>query len=222
MASTRKRQHGIAISGGQGNRKGPAASSGNVTSSGAAGSTKASASSSARGARRKGSKALGKVAVRRSGKGKPNDGSPASSVAREVKCGRGHCMGQRSDNPRGYQNPACCDVCGVANLVKKRPHFFHCSFCRFDICPQCAVTWEPDGHGSSRKPKQGAPPESTTANADLPKRRAGKGGKSARREEEPKFSKARREIWLPTDATAVNRAPVQTSVVSDWVEGVPL
>merc|ERR1712083_265614 len=68
-------------------------------------------------------------------------------------CRAGHTMILRSVNPRGYTNPACCDVCGLENLVKKRPHYFHCSFCRFDLCPHCSVTWKPDLQASQKQKK---------------------------------------------------------------------
>lgn len=134
-------------------------------------------------------------------------------------CRNRHAMDRRETNPRGYANKACCDVCGLENLPKKSPYFFHCSFCRWDICPKCASkppAGEHDGGAEEGRRKRRRIDDD--ASAPL-KRPAAETPKPA---EEPGFTRARREIWLPTDANAVSRAPLDASVVSDWVEGVPV
>jgi len=136
-----------------------------------------------------------------------------AALAPELKCKRGHAMCRRSQNPRGYKNLAGCDSCGLAKLPKKRDHFFHCSFCRFDLCPQCAAKRDPRGDERGKKRKR--------EDMDRP-RAAGRGSRGdAAGGEEPGFNRERREIWLPTEETAVSRAPIKSVVVADWIEGVP-
>lgn len=131
-----------------------------------------------------------------------------------------HKMAKRTTNPRGYSKKAVCDVCALENLPKKRPFFFHCSFCRFDLCPKCAKEFEPETRQASKKRKRN---EDRAESGAAPKAVAGKKAlKHLGRPEEPGWNRARREIWLPTDATAVNRAPLSPVIVNDWVEGVPL
>lgn len=54
-------------------------------------------------------------------------------------CYTGHKMQKLHENPPNYENPACCDVCGLPSLMKMYSHFFHCSTCKFDKCPSCAA-----------------------------------------------------------------------------------
>eukprot|EP00435_Cladocopium_sp_Y103_P045389 s128_g13.t1 len=133
------------------------------------------------------------------------------------KCKKGHSMGHRSDNPSTYKNQACCDVCGKENLPKlcskgKLSHFFHCSFCRFDMCPNCS-----ESQLSGVKGKDGK-------EAKVSKK---KDKKKDKKVPEPVdiIPRARRELWIPTEAEAVNRAPIndiKTAVLYDWVEGKPV
>ncbi|CAL1157349.1 unnamed protein product [Cladocopium goreaui] len=130
-----------------------------------------------------------------------------------LRCKKGHSMGHRSDNPSTYKNQACCDACGKENLPKlcskgKLSHFFHCSFCRFDMCPNCAE------NPLSAKGKDGK-------EAKVSKK---KDKKKDKKVPEPVdiIPRARRELWIPTEAQAVNRAPIKTAVLSDWVEGKPV
>lgn len=124
--------------------------------------------------------------------------------AKAVTCKKRHVMEKRSVNPAGYQNAAACDICGLENIAKKKNHFFHCSFCRFDICPKCAE--EKMAPKKARKRENDSVPEKQNAPAV----------------ERSDFTRARREIWLPTDTTAVNRAPADVTIVSTWVEGMPV
>jgi len=131
----------------------------------------------------------------------------------EVKCKNGHKMEKRTENPKRYTNEACCDVCGVENMPKKRPYFFHCSFCKFDICPQCGE------QGLTKPPKKKRKIEVKSKKPMTAEEALKKGV----------LPRARRETWIPTDAEAVGRAPlsagkkkVAAAIVSDWVEGVPL
>eukprot|EP00913_Durusdinium_trenchii_P016982 g15967.t1 len=124
-------------------------------------------------------------------------------------------MGHRSDNPATYKNLACCDVCGKENLPKlcskgKLSHFFHCSFCRFDMCPVCAVKG-PHAARLEEKDKQNEKEQTSKKKVKkVP-------------ELDPNFiPRARREMWIPTEAEAVNRAPLQGTVLSAWVEGCPV
>ena len=61
----------------------------------------------------------------------------------QVKCKWNHTMILLSKNPVGYSRKACCDVCGMGNLPKKRNPFYHCSHCRWDLCLNCAYKWWP-------------------------------------------------------------------------------
>eukprot|EP00434_Breviolum_minutum_P024670 symbB.v1.2.021786.t1/scaffold1902.1/size96554/8 len=124
-------------------------------------------------------------------------------------------MGHRSDNPATYKNQACCDVCGKENLPKlcfkgKLSHFLHCSFCKFDICPDCAV----NKLSGSAKGKDGDDEKS------------GKKKDKQKQQKAPDpadfIPRARRERWIPTEAESVNRAPLKSAVLSDWVEGTPV
>jgi len=54
-------------------------------------------------------------------------------------CPKGHVMIAVSENPSGYRNTACCDICGLPNLPVLRTYFFHCGACKFDECPECAA-----------------------------------------------------------------------------------
>lgn len=132
--------------------------------------------------------------------------------AKALTCKNKHAMEKRSTNPVGYANQAACDVCGLENMPKKRKFFFHCSFCKWDICPQCSE--DRLSPQESRKREGSALPSS-----GVRKKRAlsqpvvGDGSG---------FTRARREIWLPTDSSAVNRAPANIEVVNSWAEGVPV
>merc|ERR1712217_297161 len=68
-------------------------------------------------------------------------------------CRSRHKMDKRTTNPRRYTNQACCDVCGAEKLAKKQPFFFHCSFCRWDICPKCAAKPQ-GGEGREDNPRK--------------------------------------------------------------------
>lgn len=131
-----------------------------------------------------------------------------------AKCKGGHIMEKRTENPKRYLHLACCDVCGLDKLVKKRPYFFHCSFCKFDTCPKCAEESKADGFEPEHLRKKRKMGLTATGRPDRPAPKA-EGPESG-------FTRARREIWLPTDATAVSRMPLTTTVARGWVEGVPL
>mmetsp|Transcript_9001 Transcript_9001/g.14762 ORF Transcript_9001/g.14762 Transcript_9001/m.14762 type:complete len:247 (+) Transcript_9001:98-838(+) len=171
-------------------------------------------------AERKRKKRWRKRAAKSDDTAKPG-GESSGAPEKVPKCLKHHAMIKRTTNPRGYSKKACCDVCGLENLPKKRPHFFHCSFCRFDLCPKCSVEFEPETRSATRKRKRGAeeaekgPGTPAAASKKRPPQQLA-------RSEEPGWNRARREIWLPTDSTAVNRAPLDAKVVSDWLEGVPL
>lgn len=124
--------------------------------------------------------------------------------AKAVTCKNRHAMEKRSVNPAGYQNAAACDICGLENIAKKKNHFFHCSFCRFDICPKCAEEKMAPKKARKRDNDRGSEKQNAPA------------------VERSDFTRARREIWLPTDTTAVNRAPAEVAIVSTWVEGMPV
>eukprot|EP00931_Biecheleriopsis_adriatica_P087723 TRINITY_DN62154_c0_g1_i1.p1 TRINITY_DN62154_c0_g1~~TRINITY_DN62154_c0_g1_i1.p1 ORF type:complete len:334 (+),score=87.94 TRINITY_DN62154_c0_g1_i1:44-1003(+) len=145
-------------------------------------------------------------------KRKKADAEEARAEPVQPKCRNGHTMGQRSDNPPAYKNEACCDVCGKEKMAKKLSHFFHCSFCRFDLCPNCAKSFEP---AEFRKKVKEAPFAILTAQQQKKKQKEAAPGVPG--------AKARREIWIPTEADAVSRAPVDDKqVVSAWVEGMPV
>eukprot|EP00439_Symbiodinium_sp_Y106_P061711 s658_g9.t1 len=139
-------------------------------------------------------------------------GEKQAPEAEPPRCKKGHTMGQRTDNPPAYKNEACCDVCGREHLAKlctkqKLMHYFHCSFCRFDICPNCAKTWSPEeerrkARDSKRGKVQAAPKAAPV--------------------QSPPGTKARRQIWIPSEADAVSRAPLQSDLVSEWLEGQPV
>lgn len=123
-------------------------------------------------------------------------------------CRKFHTMIFRISNPAGYTNKACCDVCGLENLVRARKGkrgFFHCGVCRWDLCTKCAATWSPE------KKKRKRPRTSAEEDDEAPPE-----------ELEQPIPRARREIWLPTDFDAVCRAPKIVEVISDWVEGAPV
>merc|ERR1711963_1349606 len=125
-------------------------------------------------------------------------------------------MVQRNTNPCGYINLACCDSCGLAKLPKKRPHFYHCSFCRFDLCPQCTTK---TGHLKRKHPDSSADGEE---DQDARVTESKKPKTKSDTEEPSLFNCVRRLIWLPIDRNAVSRAPTENIVVSDWCEGVPV
>ncbi|CAE8707543.1 unnamed protein product, partial [Polarella glacialis] len=111
-------------------------------------------------------------------------------------CRNGHTMGHRTTNPVGYQNEACCDVCGLEKIVKKKAYFYHCSFCRFDICPHCSNNWTAE-LTAGRKPKH------TKEQADKEEANPHKRKKdwSWAQESAPGVpgARERRDIWIPTE-----------------------
>jgi hypothetical protein len=135
-------------------------------------------------------------------------------------------MEKRETNPKKYTNKACCDVCGLENLPKKELFFWHCSFCRWDMCDKCATKRgdkSAEGRENAGDKRRGSADDAAEAPAAKNLAAERLLAKRAAAEEEQGFTRARREIWLPTDTTAVNRAPTDaTAVVSDWVEGVPI
>lgn len=160
-------------------------------------------------------------------------------------CQRGHKMVSRTENPAGYTNKACCDVCALVNLPMmcergKLLQFFHCNLCRFDICPRCATAKPGEENGGKENDKKrrvwdGSKYKLEPANAnakeeDEPtsggkkkqKKTSDSGGKTQQKPAEEGFNRARRDTWLPSEAESVNRAPLKASVVSDFVEGVPV
>jgi len=65
------------------------------------------------------------------------------------RCWRHHEMVRHEKNPEYYANSACCDICGLPDLVKICSHFFHCPACKFDQCPACSadvVQYKPQRH----------------------------------------------------------------------------
>lgn len=167
----------------------------------------------------------GSPAAAAAGKGQPplKKKKLKASEVTDAMCKKGHTMHKRTMNPAGYMKPTSCDKCGLANLSKKCQYFYHCSFCKWDICPDCILAWR---QRTTRAPK--------FIREKLKEEREGGDGKIAakikKKDDERlgkeidarEFSKDRRQIWLPTDATSVSRAPLEQIVVSDWVEGVPL
>ncbi|CAJ1437855.1 unnamed protein product, partial [Effrenium voratum] len=155
-----------------------------------------------------------KTRVRVRKRGAKDEAQAQAPVDLQPRCKKGHSLGHRSDNPGAYKNQACCDVCKKENLPKlcakgKLTHFFHCSFCRFDICPNCAATWSPN----SKKGKE----------TELEPEKKQKKPKPQPQVEGIAGSRARREMWVPSEADAVNRAPLGApEVVCDWIEGQPL
>merc|ERR1711879_1007131 len=99
------------------------------------------------------------IKKRKERKAPPSAAEAAAALMPGLLCRRGHTMGKRSTNPRGYSNKACCDVCGKADLPKRCDEFFHCSFCRFDLGPKCAAKPLPAelqlGKGKKRRHKEG-------------------------------------------------------------------
>merc|ERR1711957_805585 len=69
-------------------------------------------------------------------------GNAQAKEVKHAKCKRGHTMAMRTDNPKGYLNDACCDVCALPNLVKKCDFYFHCAFRKWDVCPNCIIKYE--------------------------------------------------------------------------------
>lgn len=134
----------------------------------------------------------------------PSVGNPDA-----VLCKWGHAMAKMSKNPERYTNKACCDICGLENLPKKALYFYHCAVCRWDICPVCAT--EKKNPEKKRKKK---------------KLHENSAGNQVDKTPGPRdeFSRSRRETLanLPTEETAVARAPKSVSVVSSWVEGQPV
>lgn len=140
------------------------------------------------------------------------------SMAKTLTCKNGHAMEKRTTNPVGYANQAACDVCGLEHLPKKKKFFFHCSFCKWDICPKCSEE-------RLTSPKCIAIPTREREDEDDMRLSSKKQKKRAQQMplgDASGFTKARREIWLPTDSSAVNRAPVEAEIVNSWVEGMPV
>merc|ERR1711920_300712 len=136
------------------------------------------------------------------------------------KCRHGHDMGKRSTNPVGYQQKACCDVCGLANLPKNRDRFFHCGFCRFDLCPKCSEKPLPEELKKGKKRPQNYADSSDDEAERKPVEKKKKKTGVAQPPSADGMTRARREIWIPTDETAVCRAPTgKEEVVAGWVEG---
>lgn len=120
-------------------------------------------------------------------------------------CKSGHSMEKRSENPKTYFHRACCDVCGLENLLKKRKYFFHCSFCHFDLCPKCGGEFKPEERSKrKRDPRSKAAKEPPQKNA-----------KQDRSEEKLSCVEV-------TEETALSRAPLVSTPVSSWIEGVPV
>merc|ERR1712194_812704 len=81
-------------------------------------------------------------------------GNAQAKEVKHAKCKRGHTMAMRTDNPKGYLNDACCDVCALPNLVKKCDFYFHCAFCKWDVCPNCIIKYEEDRNEPKKKKKK--------------------------------------------------------------------
>ncbi|CAE7664636.1 unnamed protein product, partial [Symbiodinium microadriaticum] len=131
-------------------------------------------------------------------------GEKQAPEAEPPRCKKGHTMGQRTDNPPAYKNEACCDVCGREHLAKlcikqKLTHYFHCSFCRFDICPNCAKTWSPEEERRKARDIKWGKVQAAPKAAPV---------------QSPPGTKARRQIWIPSEADAVSRAPLRSDLVS--------
>ncbi|CAE8713975.1 unnamed protein product, partial [Polarella glacialis] len=103
--------------------------------------------------------------------------------------------------------------------VKKKAYFYHCSFCRFDVCPHCSNNWTAE-LTAGRKPKH------TKEQADKEEANPHKRKKdwSWAQESAPGVpgARERRDIWIPTEEESVSRAPSAVNVVSEWVEGLPV
>merc|ERR1719350_966309 len=113
-----------------------------------------------------------------------------------------------SENPATYRQIACCDSCGLENLPKRRKYFFHCGVCRWDLCPKCGYE-----QLAAVKARSGGVPASEETSASEAEDRP--------KVQEPAWSRARREIHIPTEKESVCRAPLEApAVVSDWLEGV--
>jgi len=153
---------------------------------------------------------------------KPRKKVKASAVA-DAQCRKGHNMLKRTENPAGYSKPACCDKCGMANLCKKVTYFYHCSFCKWDVCPNCILSYRLEGKRAPKHIRERIKEEKEGGNGKIAARAKKKDDQRLGLEiENAQFTKERREIWLPTDANAVSRAPTNNEVISDWVEGMPV
>mmetsp|Transcript_45065 Transcript_45065/g.107084 ORF Transcript_45065/g.107084 Transcript_45065/m.107084 type:complete len:249 (+) Transcript_45065:49-795(+) len=140
-------------------------------------------------------------------------------------CQRMHRMQVRTTNPTVYTKKACCDVCGLMNLPVKRKQFFHCSFCHFDLCPKCGADWDP----KVAKEEERKAVKEALSKAKKKKKKDDEDASEEERDEEEMPSKEDREaskrlkVWIPSEAVAVNRAPLKPPApVTAWVEGVPL
>lgn len=149
----------------------------------------------------------------------------------DAKCRRQHTMLKRGDNPRGYTKQACCDRCGMDDMPRKCDFFFHCSFCRFDVCPNCILQLRTnqilhaEQQAEAKKAKKKGGPE---AEAGVPGKDTSESNDMILPDAlQPHYDRvfasgARRDFWIPSEATAINRAPLEVKVVSNWKEGVPL
>lgn len=135
-------------------------------------------------------------------RGKTKKRNLKASEIKDARCKNGHIMQKRETNPKAYLHRACCDVCGLANLAKKETFFFHCSFCRWDLCAGCVM-----------KQKQGKPKDDKENKEDKQRQQATK---------DPDKVIAERQLLIPTEEAAVNRAPTKITLISTWAEGVPL
>merc|ERR1740139_180122 len=112
-------------------------------------------------------------------------------------------------NPAGYFKPACCDKCGLANMSKKCLFFFHCSFCKWDICPDCILKWRQEKTRPPKFIRERLKEEAEGGVGKLAKKAKKKADVRLGQEiDNADFSKERREIWLPTEGEAFNRAPI--------------
>mmetsp|Transcript_95073 Transcript_95073/g.268654 ORF Transcript_95073/g.268654 Transcript_95073/m.268654 type:complete len:222 (+) Transcript_95073:165-830(+) len=205
-------------SAGKGRKHGSAAGRGGTDGGDARSSAKTKAPHSGRGKSSaaagvhkpgRGTTGRGKVKAAAGEGGSPGPPEPTKQIA--PKCRYGHVLAKRSDNPKIYKNQACCDVCGLQKLPQRCEFFFHCSFCRWDICPTCGKK-RLDG---KRKRGRGGDDDGTPK-SELRAR-------ETKEQEEPQYTRARRDIWLPTEETAVNREPLAAPpAVLEWREGVPV